>query len=365
MAASECRVFLRERCVINPEPAALAGAAAIPIVGLFVPKLIEMAIGGVATLLRKAGDSETVSLGGREVVDLYLADEKQALGPNPRLGCVLGIVGTFDDPPDGAQSSTDPVIKRLEDEGLVPVGSTVDLIFEAAIRLTRDRTAFCLDTRHFSVREFIGRRNRGERAFVVTLGVTVPGATSDGETIALGTIDMGTLERGADVVPPGRPADAYPRRRSNLMPWGQIAKPSKAAYDADVAAGTAAGRTYMPVTFALTVSETADGSKLLLRLGELLDGAKQQAAADVSKLILPEERARAEAASEAAAEKLYEAELEAELALRKAQQAYNAAKDPEKPALRVELEAATRKRDRQVRLRRAAGLPDRPPVPES
>jgi hypothetical protein len=365
MAGPQLRVYLRERCILNPEPVPMAGAAAIPFLGLFVPKLIELAIGGVATLLRKAGKDETVSVGGRECADLYVADGNQVLRPNPKLGCIIGIAGTFDEPKADAAPSDDPVVRRLEAEGLVPIGAKIDVIVEAAIKPTRDQTAFFLDTRHFSVRDFIGERGKSERAFVMTLSVTAPGATADGDAIAIGTIDLGRLKRNADLVLPGAAPGAYPRFRSNLMPWGQISKASRTAYDADVTAGTAAGKSYMPVTFELTVSETADGNALLLALGELLDGAKKEAAAEASKLVLPDERARAEADRDAAAEELYEAELSAEVAVRKAQRAYAAGSGADKPVLRAELEAARRKWQRQIALREAAGLPARDPVPES
>jgi hypothetical protein len=115
----------------------------------------------------------------------------------------------------------------------------------------KDGTAFFLDTRHFSVRDFIGSRSKSERAFVITLSVATPDATADGATIGLGQIDMGTVERGADLVPVGTSPDKFPRYRSNLIPWSQISSASKAVYDADVAAGQAKGRHYMPVTFNL------------------------------------------------------------------------------------------------------------------
>ncbi len=365
MAGSECRVFLRERCVINPEPAAPAGAPAIPFLGLFVPKLIEIAIGGVATLLRKAGKDETVTVAGRAFTDLYVADDAQALRASPKIGCIIGVVGTFGTPEPGTEPSTDPIVRRLEDEGFVPRGAEIAVLFEAVVKRSSDETAFFLDTRHMSVRNFIGDRGRSERAFVITLGVTAPGATADGETIAIGTIDMGRLRRDASLVPDGAPAGARPRYRSNLMPWGQISKASQEVYDAEVAAGAAAGRSYMPVTFELTVSETADGNALLLALGDLLDGAKKEAAAEAAKLILPDERAKADATRAESAEALYEAELEAEVEVRKAKKAHAAGSGGDLPVLRAQLEAAIRKLRRATQLREAAGLPARPPIPES
>ena len=121
----------------------------------------------------------------------------------------------------------------------------------------------------------------------------------------------------------------------------------------------------MPVTFNLIISETADGNALLAKLGELLDGAKKDAAEQIGKLILPEEREKTEAARAEAAEKLYENELAGEIAVREANKAYNEGTEAEKPVLAAKLEGAKRKLERQKKLREAAGLPDRPAIPSN
>ena len=241
----------------------------------------------------------------------------------------------------------------------MPVDASVGGVFEAAIRSAQDGTAFFLDARHFSVRSFIGDRRGDERDFVVTLSLSTPAATTEGDTFALGTIDLGALSRGDSVIPAGQALDAFPRYRSNLMPFSTISKASKAAYDRDVGAGRAQERRYMPVTFSLTVSETDDGNRFLLALGELLSGAAKDAAGAISKRILPEEIERADAGEAARAEKLYEEELKAELAVRKAKKKYDEADEDDKPVVAVELEIARRKLAFQTRLREAAGLPAR------
>ena len=363
----ELRVFILERSLINPVPVETTTAAPLSggLAAIFLPKLIELAIGSVATMLKKAGADKTEHATGRAFTNLFVADKSQALGPNRENGCVLGVYGIFSDEDGEKTDANDTALLALEHANLVPKNADIQIIFEAEVTLSRDRTAFFLDTRHFSVRDFIGDGHRSERGFVVTLGVTSAGATAEGNTIAIGNVDFGTLERHADVIPQGRPPDGYPQYRSNLMPWGQISSYSKAAYDADVAAGQAADKLYMPVTFGLTISQTEKGHPLLVKLGELLEGAKAEAATEIGKLILPEERAKADAERAAAAEKLYDDELAAELDVRTAQKAYDDGVPKDKPTLRVKLEQAIRKRDRATRLRKAAGLPDRDPVPKN
>lgn len=361
------RLFLLERCLINPPPAppappgpAMEAVSIGAVLGLVAPKLIELAIGGVAAALKKAGADDTEQMTADQFADIYMADDKQALRVNPKLGCVLGV--WFEEarrnPPQD-----DEVATKLKTAGLVPEKSAVCGVFEASVRPTSDQTAFFLDTRHFSVREFIGDRRRDDRAYVVTLSLSTPASTIEGSTFALGRIDMGTLRINSSAIAPGQPEDAYPRYRSNLMPWMKISEASKKAYDADVAAGQAARRSYMPVTFTLTVSETADGIKFLARLGEFLEGAKEKAATEISKRIVPAEIEAAREEDLAAAEKLYDAELEAELEVRKAQKTLDVGADADKPALRVSLEIAKRKLAARTRIREAAGLPSRPPVP--
>lgn len=358
----EFRVHLLEQCLLNPPspPAAPTRGLGAALLGLFVPKLIEMTIGGIATALRKAGEEDTEQLTADEFNNLYAADDRQALSVNPELGCVLGV--WFDAPKKGISSAEDDVARALKRAGLVPAAAVVGGVFEAALRPASDATAFFLDTRHFSVRDFIGDRRKDERAYIVTLSVSVPDATADGSTFALGTIDLGRRKKGESLVPPGHPLDAFPRYRSNLMPWSRISPASKAAYDRDVAAGQAAGRRYMPVAFSLTLTETADGNKFLLQLGELLGGLAGKAAGEISKRIVPAEVEKAAAEAAEDAEKLYEEELKAELEVRRAQKAYDTGQEADKPALRVALEIARRKRDWRASLREAAGLKGRPPV---
>jgi hypothetical protein len=361
---TEFRVYLRNQCLINPPPP-VAEKAAVGVggalLGLFVPKLIETAITGIANALKKAGDDETEQMTAENFTDLYVADAQQALSVNPALGCVLGVWFELDkdSPPD------DDVARTLKAASLVPAKAAVGGVFEASIRPTSDATAFFLDTRHFSVRDFIGSRRKDERSYVVTLTLSTPSATAEGNAFALGKISLGHRKRGDTLIPMGHALDAFPRYRSNLMPWSKISETSKASYDRDVNAKKASGRGYMPVTFSLTISETADGNKFLFKLGELLGGLADKAAAEISKQILPAEREKAAADEAARAEKLYEEELKAELAVRRAQKAYNEGLEADKPILKVELELAIRKLAWQTSLREAAGLPARDPVPES
>lgn len=351
----ELRIFLRPSCVINPpsEPAVKAGTEAVPLVGLFIPKLVDFALGGIASALKKAGDDETKQVSGSEFVSLFVADNQQRLSANPQIGCVLAVYGVFADVDKKPTPANDAALKALETAGIIPAGADITIVFEAAVVRAGDDTAFYLETRHFSVRDFIGDRGKSDRTYVATLTVATPDATDDGATIALGQLSLGRMAKETLPVPAGAPLGTYPRYRTNLMPWKMTAD-SKAAYDSDVKRGTAAGRTYMPVTFTLTLFETADGNKFLAALAELLGGAKGEAAKQLTALLDPEQRAKEAKADADAAEQLLSAEEDALIALRQAQAAAAAA--PNDQVLQAKLAKASRAFDVAKRRRVAAGL---------
>ena len=89
----EFRMFLMRDCVVKPPPERKAIPEAVSLPGFFAPKLIELAIGDVATMLKKAGADSTVRAAGHVFTSLYVADQSQALRPNPGIGCPLGVYG--------------------------------------------------------------------------------------------------------------------------------------------------------------------------------------------------------------------------------------------------------------------------------
>lgn len=356
---SELRVYLRQDCLINPVPVIAAERTIVPaaLLGVVVPKLIESALSGVATALKKAGSEETVQVSGSAFENLYVADTHQALRVNPTLGSILAVwFGPHDD-----KTPDDRVALALKAAALVPADATVTGVFEAMVRTTSDNTACFLDARHFSARGFVGDRHKDRRGFVVSVAIATPSADPEGHTVALGHVDFGMVERGASMIPDGHAADRFPRYRSNLLPWAPISAASKAAYDRDVAAGRAAERSYMPVTFTVTVSETAEGNVFLLKLGELIGGVAGEAATELSKQLLARDAA---AITDQAvdAEKLYDEELKATVDEAKARQALAEASEADTATAKLAWELAARRLAWRTRLRQAAGLPPREPL---
>lgn len=360
----EFRLFLRETCVVSPLPKEVADqqrtamtAVLGPLAAIFVPKIIEAAISGIGTLLKKAGADETVQASASEFTHFYETDGDQRLAINPKLGCLIGVYGTFADGGGGSPVTTDEAVQKLGAANIIPKNADILIVLEAAVIPASDNTAMYLDVRHFSVRDFIGDRKKADRAYVATLAITAPNAAPEGETIALGNIDLRRMQRGTLTV--GVPG-GFPRFHSNLMPWKQISEASLAAYTSDVKRDGAGNRHYMPVALTMTLSETAEGNKFLVRLGELLESTKGAVATELAKQILPAERKKTAAEEELSAEKLYAAEEDGRIAVIKAEAALKAGSPEQKPLLEAELDKAKRALGRASRLRKAAGLPDLP-----
>jgi hypothetical protein len=357
----ELRVFLRRTCLINPPPAlppvneALGG-----IVTSLLPKVIDVALGGIASLLKKAGADETEQVSGSEIVSLFSADKDQRLAANREVGCILAVYGVFANVDRRPTADSDSALEALEAANLVPKDADIAIILELAVVRTTDETAFYLEARHFSVRDFIGGRNKPERSYIATLALTAPNATADGATIALGHVALGRMERKEFLAIPSAPLGSFPRYRSNLMPWNQISDEAKEAYDSDVKRGEAAGKSYMPVTLSLTLSETADGNKFFAKLGELLEGSREEVGKQITALVDPAARAKTVKESADAAEKLWAAEEDAGIAVREAEAALAAGKPEEKAVLEAKLAKAKRALEVAARLRKAAGLGDLP-----
>jgi hypothetical protein len=207
----ELRVFLAEKCIVNPPPPPIKkkGPLTPTIVALLLPKVIEAAISGIATLLKKAGADETVQVSNSQFTDFYTTDSDQKLSINRKAGCIIGVYGVFADEDKKPTPSKDIALKRLEEAGLIPKDADISIVFEAAIVPSADESAFYLDTRHFSVRDFVGDRHKPDRAFVATLTVKTSSATVDGDSIAVGNIDLGRVKRG-DELQIGKPGE-FPR----------------------------------------------------------------------------------------------------------------------------------------------------------
>ena len=108
---------------------------------VFAPKVIEFGLGSVATLLKNAGADKTIHVSDSTFTDFFIANEHQALQVNPGIGCLLAVYGTFDGAVDADQQADDHAVAVLRDHGYMTEKSIVEIIFEAEVRPSSDRTA--------------------------------------------------------------------------------------------------------------------------------------------------------------------------------------------------------------------------------
>lgn len=320
-ARYETRVYVRNKCVINPRPVEkeIIGALA----GIFLPVLIEKLLGGLGGALKKAGDPETLRDSGRLPTYLYQltqVDNKNALRINPDLGCVLVIRGSFAGA-STAEPNTDEAsrIQRLRDAH-IPVSEIVAL-YEAEIMLADDGTALRYEGRFFEINKFQGGRSLKEpRAVVVGLSITGAGDKEGEPVLSLALTNMG-------MVPAGTVMDAgqLTSKRSSWLGGLAISDASlKAIETIKFPDPKNPSRPFgiMPVTIEATIAETDDGNKALKFIGDILDATKSDVAKTVSGEITKDRGAEAEKKAAEAAdalEKLRQEEETAYTALLKAE----------------------------------------------
>jgi hypothetical protein len=285
----ETRVYVRKQCLLSEpqrkvqpaQPQALGALAAI-----FVPLLIEKALGGVSSALRKAGAPETLRDSGKLPTYLYQlsrSGEVRKLALNSDLGCVIMVRGTFSGPdPEVAPMRTfhdvgvfrgdteadeDKRVRRLN-QNQIPV-VTIAAIYEAAIIVSNDNSAFHYEGRFLQVRSFQGSRSAQNRAMVLSFGIYGPGSKEGEPLLSLALQNLGEVAKGTI----DGPNQLRNKRTSWLGGIGMIESAVTSLQKLQVPDGKTVG--VMPVTIEGTFVETDDGNKALVFIADILDAKKE------------------------------------------------------------------------------------------
>lgn len=362
----ETRVYIRPQCFLSrtsdkPKTEFLGALAAI-----FVPLLLEKALGGIAGAMKKAGADETLRESGRLPTYLYRltrngktgADAKNVLGLNPEFGCLLIVRGAFsstsDIPPattkygnalflDDSDQSESQRTKLLNDNG-IPV-TEIAVLYEAEVTISEDKTALRYTSRFLEVNNFQGDKSHDKRAMAINIVFTGAGQKEGEPVLSLAMLDFGQVEKGSVIGP-----DKLSGKRSGWLGGLGISDASfKAIETLDFPPEPKPGddRKFlpiMPVTIEGLIAETDEGNKVWKFLGEILDSTKGDVSKAVSGEILKDrEKEKTEAAN--ALEKLrqdeeaaYGAFLDAKTTLAK----LNNPSAEELAAARFKVEAAQR-----------------------
>jgi len=318
----ETRVYTRNQCLFQPPKAKIFGALA----AIFLPLLLEKALGGLGGALKKAGSEQTLRDSGRFPTYLYQlvkTKDSSKLQLHPQLvgGCIEVVRGVFDKP-NQAAPATDEVSATVSmlRSASIPVRD-VAAYYEAAVMLADDRTALLYQSTHFEVNRFQGSRSPKKRGVVVSLAITGVGSKEGDPVLSLSLMNLGEVSAGIVMGP-----DELESKKSSWLGGLSISEESlKALQSLDSLASTKDGETtlynIMPVTVEGMFVETDDGNKALKFIGEVLDATKGDVAKTVSGEILKDRGKEAvEAAKEAAtaAEKLRQEEEDAYAAYLKA-----------------------------------------------
>lgn len=311
--AIETRVYVRKQCLlsepvklVNPDQPEFLGAVA----AMFVPLLIDKALGGVSSALRKAGSPETLRDSGKLPTYLYQLTrngESRKLAINSNLGCVIVVRGTFSgaDPKDQStiqnfspqgvflgDSDADELrrIQRLR-QNQIPV-STFAAVYEARIVKSNDKSALHYEGRFFEVNSFQGSRSAKSRGMVVSLAIHGPGTREGESLLSLALQNLGDVERETIV----GPDQLQSKRSSWLGGVGMTDAAVKSLETLIVDNGKTVG--VMPVTLEATFVELEKGKKALTFIADVLDAKKEPLTKAISDEILEgPKRAKEEASA--------------------------------------------------------------------
>lgn len=321
----ETRVYLRSQCLLSEnEPIDQSSPQFVgALLGIFIPLLIEKALGAASGALKKAGSPKTLKDFGRRPTYLYRISNEgggnMKYELNPDNNCVIVVRGTFSGPDElknFAQSTVDfsdgtgifledneeherKRVRRLQ-LSKIPV-KTIAAVYEAKINLSDDRTAMNYESRFLEVRCFQGnedkcsrgKRSSDKRALVVSLSFYGAGSKEGEPTLSLALVNLGQVNEGTFLGP-----EQLRQQQSTWLGGIGINDASlKAIEKMNVEIGKPQG--LMPVTVEGMFAETSKGNDALLFIAEILDATKGDVAKTISGEILKDREKEAATAAEA------------------------------------------------------------------
>jgi hypothetical protein len=300
--------------VIAPKPAPPNDERFIGgLLAIFIPLLIEKAIGSIAAALKKAGGEQTLKDTGRLPTYFYrlpkdpLSEdlqnklqetrhkkgEKQSkLQFNPEFRCVIVVRGTFTETGTltPARNNDDELRrKKLRDSNIFV--DQIGAIYEGAVIFADDRTALRYEGRFFEVNKFQGSRSQDKkRGMVVSIAISGAGQKDGDPLLSLALVNLGEVKAN-DVL---TAKDLETKSTSWLGGLAISEDAMKAIETLDfVDPNTGLSKPeleIMPVNVEAGFEETEDGNKALLFIGEVLDSAKTDVAKELSGDILDQKK---------------------------------------------------------------------------
>src|SRR4030095_14206449 len=322
----ETRVFVKDKCVITPPPKDEAedqrnfiGA----LLAVFIPILIQKALGLVAAALKKAGDPETLRDTGRLPTYLYRLpkaplpepvramwtklrmkdDEKPSkLQLNPQFRCVIVVRGTF------TRTKTDTLapasgiddVNRTKLRNANILVDQIAALYEGAVKVADDRTALRYEGRFFQVNRFQGSRSQKEkRGMVISISMTGPAAKDGEPLLSLALINLGELNANTVLT-----EEDLKYKSSSWLGGLAMSEDSLNAIKTLDFVDPNTGQEkkcleIMPVNIEAGFLENEDGSKALRFIAEVLEAGAEGATKAISDEILKDRKKEAETEADA------------------------------------------------------------------
>ena len=322
----ETRVFIKDKCVITPPPRDEAQNQRNFIGGLlavFIPILIQKALGRVAAALKKAGDPETLRDTGRLPTYLYylpkdplpaavremwrnlrMADDEKPskLRLNPEFRCMIVVRGTFTKTKTGTLTPATGIDEenRTKLRNADILVDQIAALYEGAVKVADDRTALRYEGRFFQVNRFQGSRSQKEkRGMVISISMTAPGEKDGEPLLSLALINLGELNANTVLT-----EEDLKYKSSSWLGGLTISEDSLSAIKTldfvDPNTGLETNHLeIMPVNLEAGFIETEDGSKALRFIAEVLEAGAEGATKAISDEILKDRKKEAEEEADA------------------------------------------------------------------
>ncbi len=338
-AKTEVRSYISPQCVLSPNgDDKVLGFLA----GIFVPMALEWVIGGVAKSIREASKEKSHTLTDKDTFNLYVAAPDvnatpptlKPILPNPNFGCLTTVVGEFEDaavndvfelrrvnkssPVDfSADNSMAMVSQRLIDNG-IKIKGTPKIVYEGRIAYSNDKTAFQLKSQYLEVNQLDSTTGNKSRGMTLMYEIKGPAAEEDGSSYALIALGFGDVARGKKMTPDDFASGKKPGAETGWVRTVGLPYHSRVAYLKAVKAGDTTMNGFAPARLVTRLTEIEAANKTGLFIAEVLDGVKEDVAAEIAKKILPESRQAAEKEETVKIQGLEQAKRDAEIALAEA-----------------------------------------------
>ena len=194
---AEARTFLAPSCPVTNAKAEALEAAFFSAV---IPSLIDVGLKKAGSLIAEAAKENTVSVKSlQSEVHFYRATPEDnydwSVTPQPKLGCVVVIFGTFADNASKATYkkpfATTKVTERLR---RFKLASTPTIYFEGNLDFSDDGTKFRIVSKEFFYREMFDKGS--VRDVVLTFNFNNDDGTAEGPAFAVGSLPFTGVKNG-------------------------------------------------------------------------------------------------------------------------------------------------------------------------